>query len=322
MSLIFTIMLSGCVRQSEFSGIGGLTTTTATTTPTTAFVTTTTQSQLPSSKLLSWTKESEIRVAGGISSCTIYRDGKYWMYYTGGDISLVTSGDGINFVDYGSVIRPESADEMVTNPAVIQLSDGRWRMFYERSIHGDGGQSDRKIYSAVSNDGLSWTKESGIRFWDYGDGKPGEIFTSVPDVIRLADGRLRMYYTRGMASAVAVSSDEGLTWTKEQNLDLGEGRIAVDPDIIKLDDGTYKLFYTAFESQWSVGPQFMKSASSADGLNFVVDSGKRVEPANANGLVTDPDVVKLPGGGYRMYYGEFDSPENMQSSIKSAIPAS
>jgi hypothetical protein len=168
----------------------------------------------------------------------------------------------------------------------------------------------------VSEDGLTWTKEAGVRFYDEGD-KPGEIFTSVPDVIRLPDGRLRMYYTRGMTSATAVSSDEGVTWAKERNLDLGD--IAVDPDIVLLDDGTYKLFYTAFESGWAVGNQVMMSASSADGLEFSLDAGKRLEPATADGLITDPDVIKV-AGGYRMYYGEF--PEGSTSSdILSAFSA-
>jgi glycosyltransferase involved in cell wall biosynthesis len=40
-----------------------------------------------------------------------------------------------------------------------------------------------------------------------------------------------MYYTRGITSAVAVSNDEGMTWTKEKNLELG---IGVPSDRIKM----------------------------------------------------------------------------------------
>lgn len=241
------------------------------------------------------------------------------MYYTGMGIELATSADGLDFVSKGAVVssgQQGSGQEMVTNPSVFKLLDGRYRIIYEGSRRTDVGQTDRKLYSAISSDGLTWTKEEGTRFFDYGDGKPGEIFTSVPDIVRLSDNRLRLYYTRGASSAVAISSDEGLTWTKEKNLDL-KG-IAVDLDLVELDDGTYKLFYTTFESEWGVGEQFMMSASSVDGLNFVIDSGKRLEPANEGGLITDPDVIKV-GGGYRMYYGEFSSPAVMESNILSAF---
>jgi hypothetical protein len=175
-------------------------------------------------------------------------------------------------------------------------------------------KNDRKLYSAISTDSLAWTVE-GVRFQDEGDGKPGELFTSVPDIIRLDDGRLRMYYTRGATSAIAISDDDGMTWTKEKNLDLK--RIAVDPDVVVLDDGTYKLFFTTFDSEWGKGEQYVMSASSTDGINFVVDEGKRIQPNLGNNMVVDPDVVKLPDGKYRMYYGETGN--GMTFKINSAI---
>jgi len=298
------VLVSGCVKQEQAAT--SATTTTAAGT-----------ANIPGSRLLAWTKEGGVRIASGISSCTIAKDGEYWMYYTGRGIELATSTDGLSFAGKGTVVfsgAQGSDQEMVTNPAVFQLDDGGYRILYEGSTRVGNSQTNRKLYSAVSADGLTWTKEAGVRFYDEGD-KPGQVFTSVPDVMRLPDGRLRMYYTRGMTSATAVSSDEGVTWTKERNLDLGE--IAVDPDILFMDDGTYKLFYTTFESEWAVGSQVMMSASSADGISFVADAGKRLEPATANGLITDPDVVKV-AGGYRMYYGEFPA-GSMSSNILSAF---
>jgi len=308
------VLVSGCVKQETTAA----TTTTTAAAGTTTTVQTTTTTSVPKDRLLAWAKESGVRITGGISSCTIVKGGEYWMYYTGRGIELATSADGLGFAGKGTVVfsgAQGSDQEMVTNPAVFELQSGGYRMLYEGSTRIDNSQTNRKLYSAVSSDGLTWTKEEGVRFYDTGDGKPGEIFTSVPDVIRLPDGRLRMYYTRGASSATAVSSDEGLTWTKELN--LGLGGIAVDPDIVWLDDGTYKLFYTAFESEWAVGSQVMMSADSADGLHFSVDAGKRLEPATAGGLITDPDVIKV-AGGYRMYYGEFPA-GSTESSILSAF---
>ncbi len=324
---VATVLVSGCVSSetsvttTTFNSVTTIPVQTVVSTTTTTTTTSTTITQ--PSKLTNWAKENGARVVNGISSSTIIKNNEYWMYYTGRGIELATSEDGLNFELKGSMVIPDipgSGQEMVTNPSVFKLSYGRYRMIYEgaRMTNDEKGgryQTDRKLYSAISSDGMIWTKEPGTRFWDYGDGKPGEIFTSVPDVIRLADGRLRMYYTKGATSATALSGDEGLTWVKETNLDLR--KVAVDPDILQLEDGSYKLFFTTFESEFGIGEQWVVGASSADGINFVLDNGKLVEPGTSGGLITDPDVVKT-GDGYRMYYGEFRKGER-DSNIMSAF---
>lgn len=274
-------------------------------------------SALPSSKLLVWTREGKI--VDGVSSSTIIKDNEYWMYYTGMGIQLAKSPDGLNFVKLGTMIDVGDSTEkvgMVTNPAVFKTKDGNYRMIYEGNTVTKN-KNDRKLYSAVSSDGLRWVVETGIRFQDEGDGKPGELFTSVPDILRMEDGMLRMYYTRGTTSAIAISEDEGIIWTKEKNLELG--RIAVDPDVVRLEDGTYKLFFTTFDSEFGRGEQYMMSASSLDGINFVLDEGKRLRPLPENDMVVDPDIIKLPDGRYRMYYGE--SSNGMMFSIYSTVSA-
>jgi hypothetical protein len=310
--LILIIFSSGCIKQKQ-----EVTTTTIPTTTliTTIQTTTIPEKVLPSSKLLSWTKEEGIRV-DGVSSCTMIKGNEYWMYYTEKGIELAISSDGLNFIKKGTVIDMKNVEgvDMVTNPSVFMTKDGKYRIIFEGSRMTEN-KNDRKLYSAISTDGLKWTVEEGVRFQDEGDGKPGEIFTSVPDIIRLNDGRLRMYYTRGATSAITISDDDGMTWTKEKNLDLK--RIAVDPDIVRLDDGTYKLFFTTFDSEWGKGEQYVMSASSTDGINFIVDEGKRISPSSGNNMVVDPDVVKLPDGKYRMYYGETGN--GMTFKINSAI---
>jgi hypothetical protein len=51
-----------------------------------------------------------------------------------------------------------------------------------------------------------------------------------------------------------------------------------------------------------------------------MDEGKRVQPSVGNDMIVDPDVVKLPDGRYRMYYGE--SSKGMSFRINSAISTS
>lgn len=324
--LVAIVSIVGLLFYQQSNTITTQTTTTTTSqTQTTeqAIETTTTTSTIQQiNKLTKWTREDGIRTSG-VSSSTIIKDNEYWIYYTWDGIELSTSTDGLNFVNRQNVIKNgpiSSEQEMVTNPTVFELSDGRYRMIYEGSkwIEDETGkryQTDRKLYSAISSDGKLWQKEEGVRFWDYGDGKPGEIFTSVPDVTKLPDGKLRMYYTRGATSATALSIDEGLTWTKEINLKLR--KVAIDLDIVLLDDGTYKLFFTTFADEFGFGEQWVMSAISTDGINFIIDEGKIIEPSTSGGLITDPDVIKIDNG-YRMYYGEFKKGE-YESNIMSAF---
>src|SRR3989339_72520 len=160
--------------------------------------------------LLNWKKEG-VRIQNGVSPFVIIKDNEYYMYYPEKGIMLARSKDGLNFDKGRIVLEDKDPDFMISNPAVIKLKNGKYRMFYEKQKMS--GMRDRIIYSAISQDGEKWEIE-GERFWDYGDGKLDEKFTSVPDVIKLDDGTLRMYYCRGLTSAIAESKDEGLTWKK------------------------------------------------------------------------------------------------------------
>src|SRR3989344_7187011 len=67
-------------------------------------------------------------------------------------------------------------------PFAHKLKDGRVRLYYCNS---------KGILSAVSNDGLAFTKEQGIRI------SPGTGFESNvcdPTIVALSDGKMRMYY--------------------------------------------------------------------------------------------------------------------------------
>jgi len=272
--------------------------------------------QLDQGVLMGWTRESGVRIDNGVSSATVVIDDMYVMYYTAGGIQIAKSTDGLTFEKTGVAVEDGelgSMQEMVSNSAIIELNNGSYRMIYEGMDYSTG--QDRGLFSAISNDGFTWTKEEGVRFQDYGDGKPGELFTSVPDIIRLDNGDLRMYYTRGITSATALSQDEGVTWTKEG--DLGLGRIAIDPDIVRLDDGSYKLFFTSFDSEFGVGEQYVMSATSSDGVTFTVDGGKRLEPVSEINLLLDPDIMPLSDGSFRMYYSEMQNDGSIR--ILSAI---
>src|SRR3989344_1398758 len=67
-------------------------------------------------------------------------------------------------------------------PFIHKLNNGKVRLYYCK---------DNGILSAISNDGLTFTKEQGVRV------SPGTGFETIvcdPTVVNLPDGKMRMYY--------------------------------------------------------------------------------------------------------------------------------
>jgi hypothetical protein len=85
---------------------------------------------------------------------------------------------------------------------VIVLNDGKYRIYYseEPEVSGFSG----KLYSAISSDGVIWMQESGTR----------KEWATFPSIIKLSDGKYRMYFQNGGVIKSALSSD-GLSWKDE-----------------------------------------------------------------------------------------------------------
>ncbi len=182
----------------------------------------------------------------------------------------------------------KDASQRVTDgsvPFIHTLKDGKVRLYY---------CSNGAILSAISNEGLAFTKEQGIRI------SPGTGFeTNVcdPTIVNLPGGKMRMYYkgadsqNAGPGQSIhkiysAISSD-GLTFQKEglriDSETNGDNGWASVPDAIILPDGKVRIYYvTASGMEHGIG-----SAISSDGLNFVKEEGLRVPN------LVDPALVKI-----------------------------
>ena len=172
-------------------------------------------------------------------------------------------------------------------PFIHGLKDGRARLYYCNS---------KGILSAISKDGLSFTKEQGVRI------SPGAGFETIvcdPTIVELPDGKIRMYYKGannqkpGPGQSIhkvysAISSDglnfqkEGLRIDSETNGDNGWASV---PDAIALPDGRVRIYYlTAAGMEHGIG-----SAISSDGLEFEKEPGLRVPN------LVDPALVMIDG---------------------------
>ena len=143
-------------------------------------------------------QDSGIRVAdAGVPAIHKLENGRYRMYYHGpGGILSAISANGLNF-EKESGIRispgmPGSSESMVSDPTVITMPDGRIMMYYKGADRPGGpGKAVHKIFSATSSNGLEFEK-GGLRIDSETTGDRG--WASVPEAVRLPDGRVRIYY--------------------------------------------------------------------------------------------------------------------------------
>jgi len=182
-------------------------------------------------------------------------------------------------------------------PFVHKLRDRKVRLYY----CGNGG-----ILSSISNDGLTFAKEQGVRI---SPGTGFELQVCDPTIVDLPNGGVRMYYkgansmNPGPGQSIhkiysAISSD-GLTFQKEglriDSETSGDNGWASVPDAIALPDGRVRIYYvTAAGMEHGIG-----SAISSDGLNFVKEEGIRIPN------LVDPALVRI-GDKYVLFAASID----------------
>ena len=179
------------------------------------------------------------------------------LFYISGDgIRSATSEDGLTFtVEPGFRITAEeagfsgaTAGGAASGATVVQLADGRYRMYFSDLPRPGDPPGGHWIKSAVSADQLTWTVEEGVRI---GAGTP--VLTESaehPFVLANPDGSVTVYYGKftgpGSASVEGLyesTSADGLTFI-EETYDVFFGN---DPDALRLMDGSLVLYYGQFD---------------------------------------------------------------------------
>lgn len=174
---------------------------------------------------------------------------------------------GTTWIPEGVRVNGADVGGPIANCSALRLLDGRWRLYF-----GTGGSG---IRSAVSNDGLAFSIESGTR-----------LSGGNPRLLRLDDGRVRMFYTAGNSTGFgsAISTDDGVTFSVEpgDRLSAASAGLAsiTNPGIVRVG-GIWRAYF----SQRSVdvvpgAQQVVKSATSSDLLNWTMDGGVRFGPGS------------------------------------------
>jgi len=185
----------------------------------------------------------------------------------------------------------------IANTSALRLKDGRYRLFIPFLPGSPGG-----MVSFISNDGVSFTKESGFRL-DLPLLLPGNVRASfgMPDIIRLDDGRAKVFMNLISSSDGSVkpgiysftSSDEGLTWSMDAGIRIDLANTGLTSvtccGIVKIKTGGYRMYFS--DALTSVNQQTgfitlldpkIKSAFSTDLTTWTVDAGIRIGPGAAS----------------------------------------
>lgn len=187
---------------------------------------------------------------------------------------------------------------------VVQVSDKLWRMYY--AVQPEVQGNNLEVYSATSNDGKTWTQESGAR----------KAMATFPDVVKLSDGRYRMYYQNAGVIKSAISSD-GLSFADEtgtrmdtnNTAGLTLGNVAA-PTTTQLSDGSFVMVYRgSINERYNAGvpvpntsTNLLLWATSTDGLTFT-KKGIAIDSRNTTlaGQLDGPDFVQWDDGTLGLY---------------------
>jgi predicted GH43/DUF377 family glycosyl hydrolase len=211
--------------------------------------------------------------------------------------------------------QPQEPTRIKEDPCVL-YEDGVYKMWFSASAEG----AQRKIYYAISVDGINWTVQDepaldlgGNNQWDDED-----VIT--PFVIKV-NGIYHMYYAGrsedddpyyrpGSTFEIGhATSDDGLDWHKDPHnpvISLGdEGSydgMGLSSPTVLYENGVFKLWYSAISwTEENYQRLQLAYASSSDGTHFTRSSENPLLSVDAEIGVASPGVVFTEGKYYAFF---------------------
>jgi len=206
------------------------------------------------------------------------------------------SPDGLEWArEPGIRYQPGSADDSIASvPAVLQVADSIWRMYYVGDFYRDNG-----VRTALSYDwGTSWRAESNGNILRRGDVDPHPVY--------LRDGRIRLYHRSGFVRSeradpshtgiAYTDSPDGLTFdtlsTRVVISDtVADGAAKLDPAVIRFPNGDVACFIGASFPNDPMRSKLVVARSARESrVGDESDEG-------FEGLMLDPPVPNPTTGG-------------------------
>ena len=280
-----------------------------------------------------WTpKPGIVRADTTSTSSVILPDGRIRTYMlVRGVIVFADSRDGLDLSDItktniAGTGKPADTQSFISNPSVLLRGDGKFLMVYEASDYSPPNQKDRILYAAISDDGINFSITGPLPSskLDVSPGR-GTLFQSVPDMVKLPDGTIRLYYVAmGNSIASMHSDDMGLTWYQDKGYRLKGGHkqaAYVDPDIVVHEGGGFTMYIAYGDYKGScggLGCQRLVAAYSNDGINFDLDLRPILDVGDEDTAYLDPDVYQDSKGNWYMLYGE-KNPSGQDINLQAAV---
>lgn len=229
---------------------------------------------LISSDGLSFTLEPGNRLPEGYGHSRVVRlsDGRVRMFSisNNGLASLISSDEGQTFTVEGMrVTNTQAGLNALSGCGIVQMPDGRWRMYFSELDTPGAAITPLPMKSAVSSDMLTWTMDSGVRI-----GPGATVLTGSaahPTAVLNSNGSVTVFYFRNSdLKLYAATAADGLAFTSETAV-LTSG---ADPDIVTLPSGGgLRMYYNWFEA--SSGAYTVSSARAASALGVAFFTGPR-----------------------------------------------
>ena len=205
-------------------------------------------------------------------------------------IYRATSSDGVSF-DTPQAVLTASTD--MVDPAVVRTPDGRVRLYVPTTLES----GEMALLSAVSDDGVTFTRETGTR----------NVTGGMPGALLLADGRARIFVHGTVATnqpgILSAISDDGLSFTQESGLRIPAAGPATtdlpyDPSPVHLLGGGYMMAFAINPTNPVIptGGQY-RLATSDDGFTWTVNPTVLAEGGTSC-------LVETADGTLYFYYGQ------------------
>ena len=166
-----------------------------------------------------------------------------------------------------------------------------------------------RAYVFAQNKGIEvWDSSDGISFTRVGNAFGGDKGYGMPRVIKLTDGRYRMYNLSSGGISCSISSD-GINFTLENVACISRTAFGITgnmtaPGIVKLASGGYRAYFSTVPIIGSASvAQKSYSATSPDGLTWTPDSGIRIGPGSSiDQSAEHPTAIAHSDGSVTMFY--------------------
>jgi len=180
-----------------------------------------------------------------------------------------------------------STGKQVADPAAFRLPDGRVRIY--AFVNNPTGTPGLKVATSTDASGLAFVADAADPFPGTPVGQP-RAFQSAP-------GSVRLFFVEGGNVNTAVSSDGGLTFTREGTV-LTTAQAGFEPgvfSVIKVKGG-YRAYFSNLEKPGEHAARIMRTATSTDLLHW------KVGPKVVKGGGSHPFAVIDRKGRIALYY--------------------